>query len=341
MNGSSFGRIPAGLRPREGASVRDRLTRQGSIERPREPHAGGSPARSRSVGRRRTAGSSDLSGRSHARGGHRSRGPLALSGTWGKVERRSGSLGYRGTLGRAQAVTFSGDGRWLVTGGGGHQIVRLWDARRHTARQQLSASSGAMDLSRTLPGNAARRYAGRRPMTSAAPRSRLISVPELELVLQACAPHRERWRGSRPTVDRCSTATARAACGSTTRGRGNRLPARCSSSRSPSSTADISPDGRQLATTYDQRRGPGSGTSRRAARSAAPCPSALGRPRRRRRSSTTAASMVVAPRPRRLRLGRAARRPGTRHACDVAGRTAHPLPSGRTRCRAGTTRPAC
>jgi WD40 repeat protein len=140
------------------------------------------------------------------------------------------------------SVAYSSDGRWMVTGGF-DPIVHLWDARRRTPRNTLNIRAAA-DLSLNPQGtllavtHADRTFAGG---------LELVSVPELEVVRHVRAPI--------GTVGRFTPDGRSLVYGDrdgrvwiydtrTWRPRGGPI-----SLTTPIRTADISPDGRTLATT--------------------------------------------------------------------------------------------
>jgi WD40 repeat protein len=143
---------------------------------------------------------------------------------------------------RAPASTFSRDGRWLLTGGGDN-ILRLWDARRHTMHDSLDYS-GAEDLSLNPRGTLlaatlfAEDYGGG---------FELISVPGLEVVRRVHAPPGTLARftpDGRSMIYGDRKGRVWVYDTQTWRPRGAPLFV-----SSPLLTAEISPDGRQLATT--------------------------------------------------------------------------------------------
>jgi WD40 repeat protein len=161
-------------------------------------------------------------------------------GFWDLQTRRS--LGEPQYTPGPSLVAFSGDGRWLVTGGIG-DILQLWDARRHTPRDTL-IYSGAVDLSLNAKGTllAVVLY-----VDDFSGGLQLISVPELKVVRRVRAP--------RGTVARF-TPDGRSLIYGDREGRVWIYDTRTWKPRgaplivsSPILTADISPDGRQLATT--------------------------------------------------------------------------------------------
>ena len=171
-------------------------------------------------------------------------------GFWDLRTRRALGEPQYAHAGDAPAVTFSGDGRWLVTGGPDH-ILRVWDARRHTTRDSLN-QHGAVDLNLNAQGTllAVVLDVGdtdnvlRGGVTSGL---QLLSVPDLEVVRRVPAP--------RGTVARFSP-DGRTLIYGDREGRVWIYDTRTWMPRgapllvsSPILTADISPDGRQLATT--------------------------------------------------------------------------------------------
>jgi WD40 repeat protein len=143
----------------------------------------------------------------------------------------------------APAITFSGDGRWLVTGGRDN-LVRLWDARRHTMHDSLVYTGGSVDLSLNPQGTllaatlSAENYGGG---------FEVISVPDLGVVRRVRAP---LGTLARFTPDGRSMVYGdrhgRVWIYDTHTWRPRAAPLFVSS---PLLTAEISPDGHQLATT--------------------------------------------------------------------------------------------
>lgn len=142
----------------------------------------------------------------------------------------------------AQAVAFSGNGRWLVTGGF-DTIVHLWDARSHRLRNTLVISAAA-DLSLNPQGTLLAVTLGDQNFTGGL---RVLSVPDLKVVRQLPAPF--------GTVGRF-TPDGRSLIYGDRQGRiwiydtrSWKLRGRPLDLTSPVQTADVSPDGRTLATT--------------------------------------------------------------------------------------------
>jgi WD40 repeat protein len=163
-------------------------------------------------------------------------------GFWDLRTRRPLAEPQYGHGGDAPVVTFSGDGRWLVTGGT-DDILRVWDARRHRMRDSF-IFSGAEDLSLNPDGTllAATVY-----VDDYAGGLQLLSVPALKVVRKVPAP---RGTLARFTPDGRSLIygdrEGRVWIYDTRTWRPRGAPLFVST---PIFTAEISPDGRQLATT--------------------------------------------------------------------------------------------
>ena len=108
---------------------------------------------------------------------------LGRLGFWDLRTRRALGEPQHAHAGDAPAVTFSADGRWLVTGGT-DDILRVWT---HAAARRATASSsprrGGPEPER--PGPLLAADAGRR--TGVEGGLQLLSVPELEVVRQVPA----------------------------------------------------------------------------------------------------------------------------------------------------------
>ena len=235
VNGSSFGGSQLVPSPR-GAQFAI-VDRQGSIDI-LESRTLAAAGRIPLVGRRRPQGAAiSPDGRT-----------LAVTDLAGRL--RFWDLQSRQTLGEpvyahagdAHVVTYSGDGRWLVTGGEDH-IVHLWDARRHTARNSFDFY-GAMDLSMNPQGTLLAVTLG---VADSGATLQLVSIPDLELVRSVHAP---------PGTVARFTPDGRSLLYGDREGRvwiydtrTWKAPAGPLLVTSPLVTADISPDGRQLATT--------------------------------------------------------------------------------------------
>jgi WD40 repeat protein len=149
----------------------------------------------------------------------------------------------------SRLVAYSGDGRWLVTGGGEY-IMRIWDARRHRMRNS-TVFSGAIDLSLNPQGTL---VAATLIDESFVGGLEVYSVPALEVVRRVPAPVGTLAR---------FTPDGRLLLYGDREGRVWVYDTRTWRRRpepllmtSPILTADISPDGRRLATTsVDGRAG--------------------------------------------------------------------------------------
>jgi WD40 repeat protein len=163
-------------------------------------------------------------------------------GFWDLPSRRPLTEPLYAHAGSATAVTFSHDGRWLVTGGGG-SILRVWDARGHTMGESLFYD-GAVDLSLNAEGTL---LAATLNASDFSAGLQLISVPALKIVRKVRAP---RGTLARFTPDGRSLIygdrEGRVWIYDTRTWKPRGAPLFVSS---PIFTADISPDGRQLATT--------------------------------------------------------------------------------------------
>jgi WD40 repeat protein len=163
-------------------------------------------------------------------------------GFWDLRTRRALGEPQYAHAGDAHAVTVSGDGRWLVTGGG-DDVLRLWDARRHTPRDSL-IYSGAIDLSLNPAGTLLAATLDVGDFTGGI---QLISVPDLKVVRRVAAP---LGTVARFTPDGRSLIygdrEGRVWIYDTRTWKPRRAPLFVSS---PILTADLSSDGRHLATT--------------------------------------------------------------------------------------------
>ena len=204
-----------------------------------------------------------FAGRIPLAGSHRPRGAavspdggtLAVTDLVGRVafwdlrtRRRLGEPQYAHAS-REPSLSFSGDGRWLVTGVGG-DIMRLWDVRRRMTRDSLPFNE-TVDLSLNAQGTlvaAVLDVSSESVIRTGAPAGlEIISVPKLEVVRRVAGP---RGTVARFTPDGRSLIygdrEGRVWVYDTRTWKPRRAPLLVTS---PIFTADISPDGQQLATT--------------------------------------------------------------------------------------------
>jgi WD40 repeat protein len=163
-------------------------------------------------------------------------------GFWNVRTRRLLDQLQRAHSGGSLALTFSADGRWLASGGGDN-LVRLWDARRRASVD--SVVRRVADLSLNKDGTVLAATLFEENFSGGL---ELYSVPDLELIRTVRAPvgtvgrfsEDGRWLIYGDRAGRVWTFDTR-----TWKPRGRPLLA-----LAPLLDADLSPDGRLLATTY-------------------------------------------------------------------------------------------